>query len=116
MPLAVGRDGPRKLESAQAPGGQHGSVDSALGDDLVTLSGKDGKNVGSSLGVDGQSLWVRVVDRVAFLVVAGVLLDAGSSVETSHGLSDVHEGLVVAATGEAGGGDVDAFLGEVLDE
>lgn len=49
-------------------------------------------------------------------MVARVLLDACASVQAADGLADVHEGLVVASAGEAGGGYVDAFAGEVLDE
>lgn len=70
----------------------------------------------SGLGVNGERLWVRVIDCITGLMVARILLDASSGVQTSHGLADVHERLVVTATSEASSSDVDALLREVLYE
>lgn len=68
------------------------------------------------LCINSQSLGVRVVNCVASLVVAWVLLDACACVQTTDGLANVHEGLVVASAGEPGCGDIDALAGQVLDE
>ena len=72
--------------------------------------------MGCSLSVDGERLRVGVVDCVALLVVAGILLNAGTRVQTSYRLSNVHERLVITAAGEASCGDIDTLLGHILDK
>ena len=72
--------------------------------------------LGAYLGVDEKCLRVGVVNGVASLVVARILLDTGSSVEASNRLANVHERLVVTSTGEACSCHVYALLLEMLDE
>lgn len=114
MSLAISRYRPWQLDTSQAPRGQHGGVGRALGDDLMAFGSKDRKHMSSSLGVDGERLRVRVIDCVAGLVIARILLDASTGVEATDRLADVHERLVVTATSEASRSDIDALLGEVF--
>jgi hypothetical protein len=71
---------------------------------------------GTHLSIDGQCSRVRVVNRVAGLVVAGVLLNARASMKTTNGLPDVHEALVITSSREPRGCDIDTVLLEVLNK
>lgn len=93
------------------------AADTAPGNHPVPSLQQLGDDVRRRFGVGGQLLGVRVVDRVARLVVAIVLFDAGAGVQATDRLVQVvHEGRVVGASGENGGGDFDALCGEPVHE
>lgn len=69
----------------------------------------------ANLGVDGDGLGVRIVDRVTRLMVARVLLHPGSSMEESKRLvQNLPKRSVVAPVGDHSWGDGNALLLEVL--
>lgn len=132
--LALLRHRPLNLHSLNAPRSNHASVYWALRDVVLANSCQNRQYMSSSLyhslaldsyqlrikttylRIDSQCSGVRVVDGIALLVITRILLNARSSMQSTHGLANVHERLVVAAAGEAGGGDIHAVLGHVLYE
>ena len=57
---------------------ESGLADLCLGDQLGASVVEDGKDVCGSLGVDGESLGIGVVDGITSLVIARILGNSGT--------------------------------------
>lgn len=107
---------PVRDEAAGADHGKMRLLNGHLGDQAGAVERQRSELVSGSTGIEEEEIRVDVVDVVAGLVVARVLLGQDAGLEEAEGLvEDGPEGGVVAAVGEDAGRDLDALGLEVVE-